>query len=136
MKNNISIFSVLILISFSCEKEIALNNLTNCYSSKSIIKTAENVKGRISILDNKHPDLWCIKSMQGIIGYDRPTYDSFDTVIPCSLPDSLKIQDLIVVFSGDLKSTGQDFKSTPDSMYYSDIYYSDLRELSSLNQNK
>lgn len=79
------------------------NNLADCEAPGAVIKTANQVRGRISVLDTAHPDLWVIVSEQGIIGNPNPIYDGPDIVLPCNLPDSLKRQDVNVLFSGELR---------------------------------
>ena len=62
-------------------------------------------------------------SLEGIIGYDGPTYDSRDLVIPCNVPNKFKAEGLRVTFSGQLKDTGRDFGD------FSHIYYGNLNDI-------
>jgi hypothetical protein len=81
----------------------ASNKLVDCVAPGAVIKTAQQVRGYISVLDADHPDLWVIVSEQGIIGNTNPIYDGPDIVLPCNLPDSLRKQDVRVLFSGELR---------------------------------
>ncbi len=128
-KINLYIYAVVISSTiFSCKK----NNTADgeaCYQDRKIVKIAKNIRGVVSILDSKHPNTWSIKSRQGIIGSPGPTYDSFDIIIPCNLPNNFKKEGLLVFFSGALKDPNKDFKNSADSIYYADVYYSQLDEI-------
>lgn len=115
-------------LNLGCEKVKSSVN-SNCYADRKTIKIVENVKGEISILDSKHPDIWCIKSTQGIYNNNSQVYDTFDTVIPCELPQKFKKIGLAVRISGSLKDTAKDFKIGSDSLYYTNIYYGDLTKI-------
>ena len=75
-----------------------------CDLRRQTIKIATNASGRISVLA-KYPDIWAIVSEEGIIGEDDPSFDGPDIVVICSLPDSMKVIGLQVIFSGELKDT-------------------------------
>jgi hypothetical protein len=113
-----------LLIAFSCEKdnmEQAKSTLLPCNLNRKTIKAAQNAKGRISILDVQHPDTWVIVSEEGVIGQSSPIFDGPDIVVVCNMPESLKIYDLKVIFSGKLRDSGNDFKSGISKIYYSDL---------------
>jgi hypothetical protein len=84
-----------------------------------IIKSAKDVRGRVSVLDLDNPNTWVIVSEQGIIGNPNPVYDGPDIVIPCNLPDTLKRQDTKVVFSGDLREYKGSARSWLSTLYSS-----------------
>lgn len=113
----------------SCQETVQLSiqeNLGNCGLEGPAVKVAKDVRGRVSVLDASNPDLWVIVSEQGIIGNPNPIYDGPDIVIPCNLPDSLKRQNLKVIFSGDLK----EYKGTAKG-WLSTLYNSELTSVKS-----
>ncbi|GAB1464035.1 hypothetical protein [Pedobacter sp.] len=83
----------------------------------------------ISRLSNEHPNTWCIISMQGIIGSSATSYDSRDIVIPCNLSEELKVEGNQILFSGELKDVGNDFKDSPDKAWLENLYYSELSRI-------
>ncbi len=95
------------------------NNLADCEVPGAVIKTANEVRGRISVLDTAHPDLWVIVSEQGIIGNPNPINDGPDIVLPCNLPDSLKRQDVNVLFSGELRQYQGSLTAWTSTLYNS-----------------
>ena len=92
-----------LLVAYQTLEPQGPNNLADCEAPGAVVKTANDVQGRISVLDTAHPDLWVIVREQGIIGNPNPIYDGPDIILPCNLPDSLKRQDVNVLFSGELR---------------------------------
>lgn len=123
----LTVSTFILFTSLGCKKSDT--DVSGCFGNRITVKSVTGVKGRISILDTKHPDLWCIISTQGIYNSEDPSYDSADIVIPCQLPEDFKKTGLLVTISGDLKDVGRDFKTDAYSVLYSNIYYSDLKEL-------
>lgn len=106
-------------------------SLTNCMSNEQTyckyvgcdvkrptIKNANQAKGRITTLTG-HSDTWIIVSEEGIIGQNTPVFDGPDIVIACNLPDSLKVLNQKVVFSGELKDSCDEIKAWTSKVYYS-----------------
>ncbi len=89
------------------------------------MKVAQNEGGRISVLSSEYPDVWVIV-VDGIVGEKGPIFDGPDVVVACNLPDTLEVEGLRVVFSGELKSTCDDFGPSSSS---SAIYYSVLSQI-------
>lgn len=114
----------LLLMSGSCQKD-NICEFNGCDIMRPTIKVANQSKGRIAILSAQHPDIWVIVSEEGIIGEDTPIFDGPDIVVVCNFPDSLKISDQRVVFSGELKDSCGDYEG-----WNSKIYYGYLTELS------
>jgi len=90
----------------------------SCDFRRPTIKVADHAKGRIGILSSQYPDTWVIISEEGIIGESTPIFDGPDIVVVCNLPDSLKINDQRVVFSGELKDSCTDFEKWTSKVYY------------------
>lgn len=127
-------FAPLLLLStiiFSCSKDA--NSPDDCHRKRRIIKQANGITGVVSRLSNEHPDVWCIVSMQGVIGSLETSYDSRDIVIPCNLPEELKVVGNQVLFSGELKDIGDDFKDSPDKVWLENAYYSELSRIELVN---
>lgn len=114
----------LLLMGGSCQKDSACE-FRGCDTTRPTIKFANQAKGRITILSAQHPDTWAIISEEGIIGEDTPIFDGPDIVVVCNFPDTLKIIDQRVVFSGDLKDSCGDYET-----WNSKIYYGYLTEVS------
>ena len=111
-----------------CKKQDDPCAYDKCDPRRKTIKVAENSKARVSVLSIRHPDVWVLVA-DGIIGYDGPIFDGPDIVVPCNMPDSLKIMDLKVTFSGDLKSSCDEYGPS-----LSTIYHSNLRMIKSRQQ--
>lgn len=131
MKNSSSLFlcSIFLLCSFSCKQDSNTCDYEGCDLRRTTIKIANEVRGRISVLDSIHPDLWVIVSEEGIIGQNNPVFDGPDIVVVCNLPDSFKVYDTKVIFSGELKDACDDFISSNSP---SKIYYSNLTQINDL----
>lgn len=119
----------LLFMSSSCQKD-NICEFNGCDVMRPTIKVANQAKGRIAILSKQYPDTWVIVSEEGIIGEDTPIFDGPDIVVVCNFPDSLKISDHRVIFSGELKDSCGDYKA-----WNSKIYYGYLTSLS-LNLNE
>ena len=52
------------------------------FETRKTIKTASNAKGVMLTMEKEEQVIWYILSLEGIIGYDGPTYDTRDLVIP------------------------------------------------------
>lgn len=114
-----------LVIVFGCKKpETDPCVYEKCDPRKKTVKTATNTKAVVSVLDSRHPDIWVLVSEEGIIGSSHPTYDGPDIVVPCNLPDSLKVMGQKVLFSGELKPSCDDFEPG-----FSIIYYSNLQSI-------
>jgi len=123
MKNAFTVLGLILVMGISCDmKDINPDN-TGCYDAYKTLKTASDAKGIIQMMEKDGESIWYILSMEGIIGYDGPTFDTRDLVIPCNLQDDYKEVGLDVVFSGSLKDTGQDFVDYPH------IYYANLSKI-------
>ena len=113
---------VLLTVIFGCEKpETDPCAYEKCDPRKKTVKTATNSKARISVLDSCHPDIWVLVSEEGIIGSKYPAYDGPDIVVPCNLPDSLKVMGRKVLFSGKLKPSCNDFEPGFSIVYYTNL---------------
>lgn len=97
------------------------SELGPCDVSRKTVKVARNVQGRVRIFDIDHPNLWVIVSQQGIIGQTGPIFDGPDIVVPCNLPDNMKQNGLLVVFSGDLKDSKNELPTLTNKVYYSQL---------------
>jgi hypothetical protein len=129
--NNFWLFLFIVSVGlslFSCKDDLDSCEYEGCDQQRQTIKKAKEVKGRISVFDSQHPNLWVIVSEEGIIGSDAPIFDGPDVVIFCNIPDSLKTNNLRVIFSGELKDSCDDFKPS-----ISEIYYSTITQISSRN---
>jgi len=125
---------LLISLIFSCKDDVQIQDgcqYNGCDLKRPTIKTANNAAGRISIFSKQYPDLWVIVSEDGIIGEDGPIYDGPDIVVICNLPDSLKVYDLQVIFSGELKDSCEDFEKG-----FSEIYYCTPAQLTIKRKNE
>lgn len=128
LTQKILIASCLFMLAVTCKQQepqsSRLLDQSPCSDNRPTVKVAQSVKGRISVLDVDHPDVWVIVSMQGIIGEIRPIFDGPDIAIPCNLDNTFKKNNLEVIFSGSLKdSQGR----SPPSL--STIYYSQLTNI-------
>lgn len=112
---------VFLISGFGCKENVIPCEYEGCDPKRQTIKIAEEVRGRISVLDSKHPNLWVIVSEEGIIGQEGPIFDGPDIVVACNLPDSLKENGLKVIFSGELKDACDDFKLFNSTLYYSNL---------------
>ncbi len=113
------------MLTISCSNEQNPCEFNGCDIMRPTIKVANHAKGRIAILSAQHPDIWVIVSEEGIIGEDKLLFDGPDIVVVCNFPDSLKISDQRVIFSGSLKDSCGDYET-----WTSKIYYGYLTELS------
>lgn len=85
--------------------------------SYAIVKVASNAKGRVARLSAEHPDKWVIVSEEGIIGNPNPIYDGPDIVLVCDFPDSLKVEDQKVIFSGQLTKPCETYETWTSVLY-------------------
>ena len=112
---------LLISLIFACKDDVQIQDgcqYNGCDLKRQTIKLAVNAVGRISIFNQQYPDLWVIVSDEGIIGKDKVIIDGPDIVVICNLPDSLKVYDLQVIFSGELKDSCEDFEKGFSEIYY------------------
>src|SRR5690554_1164080 len=123
MKTSAILLGMALLMGFGCENNDLKPNDRECFEARQTIKTASNAKGVMLTTEKDEQVIWYILSLEGIIGYDGPTYDTRDLVIPCDLPDKFKVEGLRVSFSGRLKDTERDFGD------FSHIYYGNLTDI-------
>lgn len=119
----IPLLSFILISSLGCEENEGPPSCEyeGCDPKRQTIKIAEEARGRISVLDSNHPNLWVIVSEEGIIGQEGPIFDGPDVVVACNLPDSIKEYGLQVIFSGELKDACGDFEPSNSTIYYSNI---------------
>ena len=120
-------FSMILLIGFivSCQEDENTCQYEGCDSRRQTVKVAQEARGRIGILSSEYPDVWSIVA-EGVIGQSEPIFDGPDVIVVCNLPDTLKKEGLLAVFSGELKSACDDF-GPPIST--SAVYYSILTRI-------
>ncbi len=119
MKNNLEILILFMLLVLSCNNNVKDScEYTGCDPQRQTIKIAYEAKGRVEVFSQKFPDLWVIVSEEGIIGDNNAIFDGPDVVIICNLPDSMKIMGRKVIFSGELKSSCEDFERGLSEIYY------------------
>lgn len=129
MKTSAILLGMALLMGFGCENDDLKPIEKECFEARQTIKTASNAKGVMLTMEKDEQVIWYILSLEGIIGYDGPTYDSRDLVIPCNVPNKFKAEGLRITFSGQLKDTGQDFGD------FSHIYYGNLNDIQIMEDN-
>ncbi len=100
----ICVSAVLIL---SCEKnsewlEAELQN-TTCNSNLTTVVTYNDVEGTVSSIPGVSDNAIYIKVD------DPDSAQETEYVVPCNLPDQYRIENLKILFSGDLKAVPRDF---------------------------
>lgn len=104
----VQLLCVSALLILSCEKtsdwlEAELQN-TTCNSNLTTVVTYNDVAGTVSSIPGVSDNAIYIKVD------DPDSAQETEYVVPCNLPEQYRIENLQILFSGDLKAVPRDFK--------------------------